>query len=500
MKADFSRDTFDPGKRYSRVLMQQGRVQLDADWNEQTSILLHYMRVLARDLIGPHGAALAPDGAAVPSAGFGIVVNANEIVGSNGALLKDSKDKSDQELFKQLQKKLDAGDFIVNPGRYYVDGWPVENVAPVASSDLSGWSTQYSTDFGKPPCLVYLDVWEREVTFVEDGHIREVALGGADTCARAKIEWQIRVWKPTDPQAAVTCDDLAKLPKHPGDGRLRARAKRVAQTSPCVISPDSRYTGAGNQLYRVEIHQGGAAGTATFKWSRENGSVIFSVVKMDSVDTSHDPNTVRVTLASLGRDERLGLREGDWVELVDAGEVLQNRADALLQVVKIEPDALAVTLALSGPLAIAEDAPLLLRRWDQAGDAKSGGALPVVEYAAADMSKDAKWTTLEDGVEIWFEAGGTYATGDYWLIPARVITGDLEWPAETDADGKVVMSNGVATPAALKPRGPRHYYAPLAHSEPGNARDGRPVVTDCRCKIQRVSICPEHTPARRRNR
>ena len=30
MKGDFSRITFDPKKHYSRVLMQQGRVQLDA--------------------------------------------------------------------------------------------------------------------------------------------------------------------------------------------------------------------------------------------------------------------------------------------------------------------------------------------------------------------------------------------------------------------------------------------------------------------------------------
>ncbi len=53
MKGDFSRDTFDKAKHFSRVLMQQGRVQLDADFNEQTAILLHYLRTLAADLIGP---------------------------------------------------------------------------------------------------------------------------------------------------------------------------------------------------------------------------------------------------------------------------------------------------------------------------------------------------------------------------------------------------------------------------------------------------------------
>lgn len=37
-RGDFTRDTFTPEKSYSRVLMQQGRVQVDADWNEQVSV------------------------------------------------------------------------------------------------------------------------------------------------------------------------------------------------------------------------------------------------------------------------------------------------------------------------------------------------------------------------------------------------------------------------------------------------------------------------------
>jgi hypothetical protein len=38
MKGDFSRFTFKKEKHYSSVRMQQGRVQLDADWNEQMDI------------------------------------------------------------------------------------------------------------------------------------------------------------------------------------------------------------------------------------------------------------------------------------------------------------------------------------------------------------------------------------------------------------------------------------------------------------------------------
>ena len=51
MKGDFTRDTFTPGKHFSRVLAQQGRVTVDADSNEQAAILLHYLRTLTRDLI-----------------------------------------------------------------------------------------------------------------------------------------------------------------------------------------------------------------------------------------------------------------------------------------------------------------------------------------------------------------------------------------------------------------------------------------------------------------
>ncbi len=54
-KTDITRDTFQPFRHFSRVLMQQGRVQIDADWNEQVDILLHYLRTFIGDVIGPFG-------------------------------------------------------------------------------------------------------------------------------------------------------------------------------------------------------------------------------------------------------------------------------------------------------------------------------------------------------------------------------------------------------------------------------------------------------------
>jgi hypothetical protein len=38
MKGDFSRIRYAPEKHYTRVLKQQGRVDLDSDWNEQSLI------------------------------------------------------------------------------------------------------------------------------------------------------------------------------------------------------------------------------------------------------------------------------------------------------------------------------------------------------------------------------------------------------------------------------------------------------------------------------
>ena len=51
MNGDITRDTFDALKHFSSVLMQQGRVQLDADWNEQVAIHHHFLRRFVADVI-----------------------------------------------------------------------------------------------------------------------------------------------------------------------------------------------------------------------------------------------------------------------------------------------------------------------------------------------------------------------------------------------------------------------------------------------------------------
>jgi hypothetical protein len=59
------------------------------------------------------------------------------------------------------------------------------------------------------------------------------------------------------------------------------------------------------------------------------------------------------------------------------------------------------------------------------------GVTQISESAADDQG----WLPLERGVEIQFQPGGLYRTGDHWLIPARVVTGDSIWPANIERAG-----------------------------------------------------------------
>ncbi|NNG00299.1 MAG: hypothetical protein HKM93_13015 [Desulfobacteraceae bacterium] len=425
-RGNFSRDTYDPFRHFSRVLMQQGRVQLDSDWNEQVSIFWHYLRGLAKDLGGEHWA---------PANGQ---TKGYKITSSNT---------------KGLQ------DFQIGEGTYYVQGVRCEN----ENSDLR-YTTQYGYPFpdseeievGKR-YLVYLDVWERHLTYVEDDYTREVALNGPDTAARSKIVWQAKI-KVIDEDVGgfkenyqKFLDELGSL-KKPGRGQLRARAKKnkTENEKPCLVTPQANFRGTENQLYRVEIHKEGPAGTATFKWSRENGAVIFPIAAFG--DTT-------VTLEHLGKNRPFDLKVNDWVEIVDDFYALRGKAEPLLQVEFIDHESLEVTLKNMQPLnssGIMERHPYL-RRWDHKTDLNDGD-LSVVESKGEGIEN---WLLIENGVEIQFlEIDGgiekpIYKTGDYWIIPARIATGDVQWPKEMNNISNELISK------ALHPHGVQHYYAPI---------------------------------------
>ena len=544
MKADLTRDTFHPLKHYARVLTQQGRVQLDADMNEQAAILLRYLHVLAADLIGPAGGPYNNVGFAISpltpapnpldfQIGFG-----NYYV--NGLLCQADFTPiaffptTTANVFQVLNW---SSDFELNTIPYFEvfdESQPSHMAIAVqvtnpqkAQSQITVQPTVSGTSFSSfvnpklrrvitylhqpdfvfsttsgaasPPPLpsgattttflqIYLDVWERAITYAEDDSIREVALGGPDTAARSKLVWQVK-WT----QATGVDQPLCGTPPPPAPrGWLQAMAKQSSpSTNPCIINPNGSYTGPENQLYRVEINRGGTAGTttgssATFKWSRENGSVIYPIAS--------GGGTATIVVDSLGRDDRFGLKEGNLVEVQDDRSVLLNLPGNLLPVQAIDSTTMTVTLNGTPDAVLGSDKTLhpLLRRWDQSnGDPAEGGLMLDNDNAA--FVQEGVWLTLEDGVQIRFQPAdpmqsppttppppvNQYRTGDYWLIPARTATGDVEWPTVTDVQGNPETdAQGNIIPVALSPHGITHYYAPLAVISV--SANGVSVVSECR--------------------
>ncbi|HVF26595.1 MAG TPA: DUF6519 domain-containing protein, partial [Pyrinomonadaceae bacterium] len=526
---DFSRDTHDPKKHYSGVLMQQGRVQLDADWNEQLSLQLYRTELETRDVVGLSGVpkktggfliGLTPDKLDLTIAPGRIYVggllcesDANavavafiqnatnrvtlESLFADGAPLGAGQwveisagNKADKKLLKitaidATQRALtfdgsvvefqNAGQarvrrvttFLTQPD-YPGAAFPSPLTSPLSSPPASPLSSPPQSVFADGLYIVFLEAWKREISALDDARIREVALGGPDTATRLKNVWQVKVIPVAKPvTGAATCDtgfkewdDLVA----PSTGRMNARTKPTAdEKDPCLLPPTAGFTRLENQLYRVEVHKGGDRQTARFKWSRDNSVVRTGITNV---------NGQIVTVADIGRDEVMSFAGGQWVEITDEESILKNAPRQLVQIDKIDPATGEVTLKNPAG-SLAGRVNLQLVRWDQTGAAAQADGVAMVDPA------NDNWIDLESGVQVQF-AGGTYRAGDYWLIPARTATGEIEWPpfAVPNVD-----------PIPQPPVGVRHHFARLALVE---AKGGVINLKDCRQEFPSLTeICAE---------
>lgn len=407
MKGDFSRWTFRPEAHYHGVLKQQGRVDLDSDWNEQGAILDHRIELEALDVIGQCG---------TPAGDTGFIPEP----GPNNTL-------------------------VIPKGRAYVDGLLCENEA-----DIDIRQQPALPGFVMPTAvgnyLAYLRVWLRHVTVLDDPEIREVALGGPDTCTREQTIWQVGLISAPDlTGAGISC--AMRVPAWDtqilaSTGTLAARAQPdPTATDPCTIPATAGYRSLENQLYRVEVHQPGNIGEATFKWSRDNGSVVTQVTGWVTGSTD------QITVASTGPDAVLGFAAGQWIELTDDTHELNFLPGTLVQLGNVEGLTLTLNTATATGPVNAATFPLnpKVRRWD------SPATSPALQKIAV-----GSWLNLENGVQVNF-GNGTYRTGDYWLIPARTLTGNVDWPVQNNV------------PVQMPPKGIHVHYCKLAMVELGAA-------------------------------
>jgi len=383
MRGDFSRIRLSKGKGYTAVLQQQGRVALDADANEQRYLDDSARRTETVDIVGEFGGPAGDEGFAIDAS---------------------------------------SGDIVIGAGRYYVDGLLCENPAPVSYESQQFLSVPAGTSAALLEQLrsrqtvlqVYLQAWQRLVTALDDPCLREPALGQADTTARLQTVWRV-IARPValdvTKQPGPFCPALYGKSAASSSGTLTVTTSAGTDCG-CGPVAAAGYQGIENQLYRVEIQAGGDAGAATFKWSRENGSVVVAVTGV---------NGATVQVDSLGPDANLGFEVGQWVELTDDTVMfgpVPNLPGTLCQVQSIDKDDLSVTL--TAPVTgISPSQNARMRRWDQSGPSASPTGLPLPVAPAV--------AQLENGIEVSFGAG-SYQAGDYWTIPARTATGSVEWP------------------------------------------------------------------------
>ena len=137
MGSDLARISFDATRGYRSVVAQQGRVTLEADINEETTIASEALRLETIDV--------------VPNTSKGIVVE---------------------------------------PGTMYLGGWRLRLDKAVALNSQPEWLDQLTLPGAAAAAevrkreMIALLATEQSISAVEDKELREVALGGPDTTAR----------------------------------------------------------------------------------------------------------------------------------------------------------------------------------------------------------------------------------------------------------------------------------------------------------------------------
>jgi len=468
MGADLSRVRFDARRDHANVVMQQGRLLLDADWNELVAILERRLRANVADLAGPG----PRPGIAGVAAVSRLTPDAFRIISTGGSL-------------------------TIGRGRIYVDGLVAENHGAGADefdpllaeprgsvADLPYDQQPYLPEPPPLPAdgthLAYLDVWQREVTHLEAPDLVEPAVG-VDTTARTQTVWQVKL-HPID--GGVTCstpdEDVPGWSEviAPSGARLTVEPVEVDdEDDACALPPEGGYRGPEHQSYRIEVHDGGQPGTATFTWSRDNGSVASPVIEVLSAGTVIRP-------ASLGKDDVLGFHDGDWVEVLDDHRELAGVPGELRRIeVHDEDGTVTVDPALPNDLRLdataAAERHLRMRRWDQRGRVVTSTGSPVVDLdlpgadgAIPVPTSSSDRIVLERGLAVGFSStGADFRAGDHWIVPARA----ADAAGGPPTDGPFLVDS--------PPLGIHHHYARLGILDlPGEATDCRPDWPECDCE------------------
>jgi len=419
MVTDFSRVRLNELKNRSNVLMQQGRVALDADENERSEIFARGLRALGVDILGPATvSSVTPDGFKITKVAGNLEIGVGRLYADgrraecHGAVSTAAANRLFDDV---LDERKFAGPVLYTAQPYL----PNPPALPTSGTHL-----------------VYLLVWDRVVSHLEDPDLIEPALG-VDTVVHKETVWQVRVLG-QDAGADATCatpdadvlgwaDVIA-----PSTGVLTTGTYDVAPADdPCELPPTAGYRGTQSHLYCVEIHNPGQPGVggATFKWTRNRGigSRVSSLVSLGEVEVE-----------SLGRDDILSIKTNDWVEFIDdrrefaglAGEMRKVTVHPATRRLTFSPN-LPATMA-SGPFpnsAGPKAGNLRVNLWNERGkifQTSAGGPVFVEDLDTATtgviaVPAPSVELILEHGLTVRFDSTGAkgFRTGDRWYFAAR---------------------------------------------------------------------------------
>jgi uncharacterized protein DUF6519 len=452
MGSDRARVTYDRKQQYRSVVMQQGRVTLEADWNEAGQITNEEIRREALDFVGPCG---------TPDDGY-LVVPATSV----------------------------PFDFSIQPGTMYVGGMRAHLLGPVQYSNQPDWRDYDPEDpfwvdlagfTSSPPIspkdeFVYLYLREQEISAVEDPDLRDVALGGPDTAQRTRL---LQRFVRTASSGTDCLSGLASAEAmwktqglffDPDSMRLRSWSTlqvgfstQTQTPSPCQPQGQGGYLGPDNQLIRVQISGIDQAGNPKFIWGFDDASFFYRV----HIDPS---NSQSLDFQSIPVDASHQPISGQAVEVLrtaadlpNGGEVAATSGFVFTLQQNYDPDLKSVAIPLGFSLppdyTNSNQSPpnqLFLRVWEQELGFTPGKPQALISPALGPI-----------GILVTLQTSGNqpFHVGDYWMFAVRSATPQTVYPEH--------YQNGFQAPD-----GPRLWACPLgviAWSE-----DVGTLVSDCR--------------------
>lgn len=412
MASDRARVSYDPNRKWRGVIAQQGRVTVEADWNEAAMIGEERDRQVALDVIGPVG---------TPDRGYAVTA------------ARPRGERSGSP----------PGDLTIGPGTLYLGGERLDLTEQVRYSAQPDW-LDHSTD----PMwrasrarrdgdirheLVYMLAAEQEVSAVEDPALADVALGGPDTTQRRRIlQHFVRC-----PSESGTCEGSQdaferSLADHgltfdPAEMRARSAA-RLKVSFPAAAGSSQPatgdYLGAENQLIRVMIAGiDDATGQLTIVWGFDDASFLYRI--QTAVPGS---GTTTLTLVSAPVDSYHYLQQGqavellrDAVKLTDTDYIASSTGFVSTVTDAYQPTGRTLVIAggpgepggYPGDYLVAERTPqLYLRAWQAMAEAQPGKPVPLGDT----------------GVCVTLTSSDGFHVGDFWHFALRPIQPTIVYP------------------------------------------------------------------------